>query len=301
MAWLLRNNQEILESTEIDRQQLKALNDETRIEILKLLAEKKSYPAEVAKKLDVSKQKAYYHFEILEDSDLIEEKDKVKKSGGLATLYTPSSSTMHLDLGAHGEKTSFKPPEKELKQFLKPLIEEGTLKGFIVTGSPEEHGPDQVSARDGHLAGEIGMELGRYAQSDKLSVKWDTEIVREEGFDQNLLILGGILTNTVARKFNSEFRASFEGEKFPYRKLKTPEKEYTDPEIGVIAKTENPENPENSIYMVAGIRNKGTEAAVNAFKQLEDIIETDTNYIVVEGMDMDGDGKIDDYKVLEMN
>lgn len=54
--------------------------------------------------------------------------------------------------------------------------------------------------------------------------------------------------------------------------------------------------------MVAGIRNRGTRGAVKAFKNLEDITEDYTGgtfYRIVRGLDMDGDGEIDDYEVIE--
>jgi len=53
---------------------------------------------------------------------------------------------------------------------------------------------------------------------------------------------------------------------------------------------------------VAGVRNKGTKAAVIAFKNLEKLIEqymSQEAYIIVRGQDIDGDGEIDDYEVLE--
>lgn len=299
MVWVFRDNEEMVESEGLDVKKIKALNDPTRIEILKSLGEEPSYPAELSKKLDIPKQKTYYHFKKLEESGLIKEVDQMKKSGGLATIYEPVKPAMHLDVGGEGKKTSFKPMDAEIESFLEPLVKDGKLNGKIVVGSPDEHGPDQVRARDGHLAGEVSLKLGNYAKQGKKTVMLDTEIVRSESFDQNMLLIGGILTNTVARKFNEAFPARFEGESFPYRKLKTENNEYTDPKIGVIAKTENPESEGDYIYLVAGIRNKGTEAAVRAFKDLEHLFEEGQSYTVLRGKDMDGDGEIDEYEIME--
>lgn len=56
------------------------------------------------------------------------------------------------------------------------------------------------------------------------------------------------------------------------------------------------------MFLVAGVRNEGTEAAVRAFKNLETLIEGYEGgefYRVVRGLDLDGDGEIDDYEVVE--
>lgn len=288
----------MVESSELDAEKINALNDSTRIEIIESLGREPSYPAEIAKKLEIPKQKAYYHFRILEEADLIEKKDEVKKSGGLATIYEPKSSALHLDLGGEGKKTSFRPMKESTREFLQPLVEDGELNGCIVVGSPDEHGPDQVRGRDGHLAGEIGLKLGNYVKGDKPVVKLDTEIFRSDDFDRNMLMIGGILTNNASRRFNDAFPASFEGESFPYRELSTPESEYTDAKVGIIQKTEHP-NGENSIFLVAGIQHRGTVAAARAFHDLEHLFEEGETYVVLKGQDMDGDGEIDEYEVLE--
>ncbi|MFB6226345.1 MAG: ArsR/SmtB family transcription factor [Candidatus Paceibacteria bacterium] len=299
MARLLREDGSLVESSELDDSMLEALSDETRRRILELLSQSPSYPTEVSERMDVSKQKAYYHFDLLEESGLIDQKRQEEKSGGIANYYAPSSGSFHLDLGKKGEQTGFQPMTAEVREFLHPLVDEGDLEGSIVVGSPDEHGPDQVRGRDGYLAGDICLELGSYVSSGDISVEWDTDVFREESFDSNMLVLGGVLTNTIARKFNDAFPVSFEGENFPYRGIETSENSYSSPEIGVIAKAENPVDAEKSLILVAGIRNRGTEAAVRAFKQLEKILNEGTSYVIVEGKDMDGDGRIDDFEVVE--
>ena len=295
-----REGNERLEASQLDEEQLKALSDPTRRKILEILADEDSYPREVARKLEIDKQKIYYHFTKLEEAGLLEESGTENVSGGSATYYTASKPAYVLDLGVDGEKVPWKTDES-VENFLNPLISGGELQGYIVAGSPDQHGPDQVQARDGHLAGEIGLKLGNYGVSGT-GVKLDTEVFSEGSFDENMVLVGGVLTNTVTKKFNEEFPASFEGENFPYREIRTPENTYSEDTVGVVAKTRNPENPEKSIFMVAGVRNQGTEAAVRAFKNLEDIVEDYGDgefYRVVRGLDMDGDGEIDDYEVVE--
>ena len=293
---------ELVESKQLDEEKIKALSDSTRREILSILSEQPSYPLEVSRELEIDKQKAYYHFQKLEDAELIEQDHREKVSGGSATFYRSSAPSYLLDLGAEGEKFHRAGTDEHVKKFLSPLLKNGEIHGKIVVGSPEQHGPDKVQARDGHLAGEIGLKLGNYGETDSPVVKLDTEIFRYSEFEGNMILVGGVLTNTVSKKFNPRFPVSFEGENFPYREIQTPESSYSEDAIGVIAKTENPENPEKSIYMVAGVRNQGTEAAVRAFKNLEDIVDNYSKgnfYRVVRGLDMDGDGEIDDFEVVE--
>ncbi len=302
MSDVLRDGS-IVDAEELDSEMISALGDQTRLEILEMLAEKDSYPAAVARELGLSKQQAHYHFKKLKDAGLVTETRTEKRSGGTATFYSPSGDAYMLDLGTGGERVQFS-NDTDAKQFLEPLVSEAELDGKIVFGSPDEHGPDQVRARDGHLAAEVAFKLGNYSGSDSATVKLDTEVERENLFDENLLMIGGVLTNTVTKKFNGEFPARFSGESFPYHQLETPESEYSEPEIGVIASTGNPGNPEKSVYMVAGIRNRGTRAAVLAFKDLETVVTgnvTEDFYTVVRGRDIDGDGEIDSYEVVEQS
>ena len=304
MPRILRDQdpEEVVESEELDEKKIKALSDSTRRKILEILAEEPSYPLEVARELDLEKQKIYYHFQKLEDAELIEEDHEEKVSGGSATFYRSTAPSYLIDLGAEGDKFFSTRTDENVKKFLQPMLDSGKIHGNIVVGSPEEHGPDRVQARDGHLAGEVALKLGGYGQKNSNVVKLDTEIFRDESFDENMILIGGVLTNTVTKKFNEDFPASFEGENFPYREIKTPESSYSEDAIGIIAKTENPQDSGKVVFMIAGVRNSGTEAAVLAFKNLEDIVDNYSKgefYRVVRGLDLDGDGDIDDFEVVE--
>ncbi|MFB6115910.1 MAG: helix-turn-helix domain-containing protein [Candidatus Nanosalina sp.] len=304
MPYLIRTGEknEKLEASSLDEESLKALSEPIRRQILEELARNPSYPREVARSMEVDKQKVYYHFNKLEEAGLLEEARTEKVSGGSATYYRSTAPAYVLDFGIQGDEIPWSPEKSAAEDFLNPLVDQGALNGRIVVGSPDQHGPDQVQARDGHLAGEVGLKLGNYCVGDTPAVSLDTEVFRNSSFSQNMLMVGGVLTNTVTKKFNEEFPASFEGENFPYREIKTPENTYSEDSIGVVAKTRNPEDPEKSIFMVAGVRNQGTEAAVRAFKNLEDIVEDYGEgefYRVVRGLDMDGDGEIDDFEVVE--
>ena len=304
MGHYIRTKPEIeaLETDEIDEKQLKAINNETRLEILNFLAKKPAYPAKLGKQMGIGKQKAYYHFEKLKDAGLIEKKKEERKSGGVANFYIPSANAYCLDIGGSGRKTFVSGENKKVRRFLYPMISKGKINGRIVVGSPEPHGPDQVSATDGHLAGEIAAKLGNYGKINGVTTSLDTEISNQGDYGKSMVIVGGFLTNTVTRKFEGKFPVKFTGEEFPYHEIKTPEETYSNPRIGVIAKASNPENPENNIFLIAGVRAEGTHAAVEAFKQLEKVVsdyQGGEYYRVVKGLDMDGDGTIDDFEIVE--
>jgi len=256
----------------LDEKKISALENDTRREMLELLDEKPDYPASIARKLGISKQKAHYHFKKLREAGILREVGRDEVKGGKASIFEPDFSRL-----VYGDEP------------LKSSLLEKTFdsdSGLIVVGSPDQHGKDQVRARDGHLAGEIGLKLGMH-RLDFRTV-WDTEVVRDHRFNENMVIIGGILTNTVAKRFNEEFPAFFSGESFPYREISTPENTYSDPDIGIISR-------KDSRILVAGIRNTGTRAAVKAFRE-EDF---EKDYLVVKGLDLDGDGEIDDYEVIE--
>ncbi len=255
--------------------QLSALDSPIRRQILQLLWEEPDYPASIAKKLEISKQKAHYHFKKLLDSELIEKRSTENVSGGSATYYSPTAKRF---IYSKNEITD--------TAFFEEFFQDET-EGLIVVGAPDTHGPDQVRARDGHLAGDIGVKLGN--MGGKFTTVWDTEVVRDKMFDQKMVLVGGVLTNTVTKKFNEKFPAYFSGEGFPYREITTPRDTYTDPDIGLVARNKDK-------LLVAGVRNTGTKAAVKAFMELG---PEEKNYLVVRGLDLDGDGEIDDYEVIE--
>lgn len=277
---------------ELDGEMLDALGDGTRREIMERLSDRAMYPAELSDEIGAERQRIYYHVNHLREAGLIKEDRTESVSGGTATYYRPTDTAFVL--GDIEEDST-----NEIEDILFPMIEDGDFNGRMVVGAPDKHGPDQVRARDGHLAGEIGLKIGIGDQDRK--VFKDTEITRDKLFKGSLLMIGGVLTNTVSKKFNKEFPASFSGESFPYREIQTPEATYSEESIGVLSKTENPEG-KGCMVMVAGVRNEGTEAAVRAFKNLEDLLETNRPeefYIVVRGLDMDGDGEIDQYELVE--
>ncbi len=149
------------------------------------------------------------------------------------------------------------------------------------------------------------MFLGSYLHYvPELKVKLDTE-VREEDLRQNIILIGGPIVNSVTDKINDKLPVRFDRKEnnAVYSSLST--KHYYSDEIGVIVKFKNPFNPKKQILLVAGKRYSGTRAVMIAFmRHFNEITKGNANdpkvYAkVVEGLDLNSDGVVDDVEFLE--
>lgn len=294
---------------ENDPNRLKGLLNELRWNILKLLAERPRYPAEIADELDVHEQKVYYHIRELEDNGMIEVVERKERGGALAKYYSVTEYGYVLELpfgDEHIAEFSVVNDEPHLKQFLHPLVANGEIDARIIVGSPDPHGPHQVRARDSHLAADIGMFLGQYGAFTGRKTVLDVDVKASEDFDGNMVLLGGPLTNMVTSDVNAHLPIKFKQENFPFRKIASTQsgKTYTDDATGFINKIPNPHDPQSAIISVAGVRFKGTIAAVLALTEHYDTVLDAYNGedkwgTVIQGKDMDGDGEIDEVEVIE--
>ena len=117
-----------------------------------------------------------------------------------------------------------------------------------------------------------------------------------------MILVGAPDTNLLVAKINDFQTAKFSDKKTwgILSKLKT----YTEESVGLIVKIPNPYNPEYKILVLAGIRFIGTKSAVMALtRHSKQVIHRYTGqkefYAIVQGFDMDGDGKIDNIEILE--
>ncbi len=295
---------EIIE--ESDR--IQALSNDIRIDILEKLNQEPTYPSKIAEELDMTEQRIHYHIKEMESRNIIEKVSEEYRGGSLAKFYRPVSESFTYEIPGSKErpvKTKFSKEDRNLKRFFNPLLRNGKLQTKIAVGSPDPHGPHQVRGRDGHLAIDLACKLGNLGYSEEMRVVLDTEIKISEN-DSNLLLVGGPLTNMLTEKINDKLPVKFGMEKFPYRSLKSKKtgKTYSEGSIGVINKTTHPLNNEKKIYVIAGIRNRGTRAAVMALtvkheELFEDYDGEDHWGRIVRGLDMDGDGDIDEVEIIE--
>ena len=195
--------------------------------------------------------------------------------------------------------------EEQPKKFLEPFIENGQLNSLIIVGSPDPHGPEKARSRDGYYGIDLALFLGTFLNYiPSLNVRLDTEI-REEDLKNNLILIGGPVVNTVTGKINSKLPIRFDKKNNWTIVSDLSGKTYHSDETGIIVKIKNPFNTKKYILLVAGKRYAGTRAVMMAFlKHFKKIFSGNThneNVLakVVEGVDLNSDGIVDDVEVME--
>ena len=298
-----------------DPERLKTVLNKLSWRILQLLSEKEMYPMEVAKKLGVHEQKVYYHIRKLARAGVVKVVREEKKKGAVAKYYKASFPALGVELPFGYQKIkniSVPGIDDKMKQFLSPFLkEDGTFDGKIIVGSPDPHGPFKARARDGHYASYLTLFLGQFVDlPEDFLIKLDVDVKAEKEENKNLISVGGPGTNLITQEAN-EF--------LPIRFNMMPSKHgfllgglvsektknvYTADTIGVIARITNPWNKEKSIIVLAGNKAVGTKACVLALAKfwkeaLKNFGDEEKFAAVIQGFDLDGDGKVDSIEVLE--
>jgi len=279
------------------------VNHNIRIRILESLSKKPMYPAELAKEMKLHEQKIYYHIKQLVNAGILEIVEKKEIRGTIAKKFAPKSMNFAVSLSKEWAALDQLVKEKDssVTNFFDPFIKDSVLNADIVVGSPDPHGPLKARARDGHYAIELALFLGSLCTAeDSFSVKLDVDVdLKTSG---NLIVVGGPVTNLICQKVNDFLPAKFSDKK-PWG-ISSNGNNYTEDTAGLIARIPNPYNPDAKIIMIAGIRYIGTKAAVMALtkstkKIIEDFHAQKEFFKIIQGFDMDGDGKIDSVEVLE--
>ncbi len=294
-----------LPAKELSYSQIRPLSSELAQNILKIIADKPSYPKGVAKRLNVHEQKVYYHIRNLEKAKIIEISKTEIISGAVANFYKLVEPSFVIKFKEFQETQKIAALEEKPKSFLEPFIEDGNLNCVIIVGSPDPHGPEKARSRDGYYGIDLALFLGTFLNYiPSLNVKVDTE-ARKEDLEKNIILIGGPVTNSITEKINDRLPIKFvKAENWKIKSLVSG-KEYLSDETGVIVKVKNPFNPKKSILLVAGKRYAGTRAVMIAFiKHFNEIIKGNkfNDKIlakVVEGVDLDSDGIVDDVEILE--
>jgi len=291
-----------LKTKELDLKEMPNLNTKISKQILELISKTPMYPKEIGKKLKIHEQNIYYYIKKLTKSKVIEVVKQENINGTLANYYSTSSDSFFFKLNEF--QKSSKIAQKEEK-YLKPFIENSELNSLIIVGSPDPHGPLKARSRDGYFGMDLALFLGSHiSHIPESKVRLDTEVTQKELEENNLILIGGHIVNKVTNLVNINMPIYFDEEKkgiFSNLSKKT----YFNDEIGVINKFESPFNKEKTILSIAGIRNSGTKAAILAFLKHFDKIKIGnlnspkTKSSVIEGIDLDSDGKIDNCEFLE--
>jgi DNA-binding transcriptional ArsR family regulator len=315
---LLQDNGNIQEVKEIcildDSQKLKMILGGLSWRIITLLSKKEMYPLEIAKHLGMHEQKVYYHIRKLAKAGAITVVREEKKKGATAKYYKAVSSAFGIELPSGYKQIQnlcTLSIDKQLQAFFKEFIKDGVFDGKIVVGSPTQHGPFKTSARDGHYAAHLALFLGQLAKMPiEFAVKLDVDVKVEKEEKNNLILVGGPGTNLLTQEINEYLPIKFimqssdQGFLLGGLSSKKTMQVYTSDVSGLIAKIANPWDKTKSIIVLAGNKAVGTKACVLALtnfwkKTLQRYKGGDTFAVVIQGFDLDGDGKVDSIEVNE--
>ncbi|NWG11336.1 helix-turn-helix domain-containing protein [Candidatus Bathyarchaeota archaeon] len=298
-----------------DPQKLKMVLNRLSWKILAVLSESEMYPLEIAKKLGVHEQKVYYHIRKLAKAGAITICREEKKKGATAKYYKAVSLAFGIEL-----PQGYKPIHKlslidvngQIRRFFNEFIkEDNTFDGKIVVGSPTPHGPFKTSARDGHYASHLTFFLGQFAKApEEFAIKLDVDVKAEKEEKNNLILVGGPGTNLLTQELNAylpirfNMKPSEEGFLFGGLVSRKTSNVYTADTMGLIAKIVNPWDETKRVIVLAGNKAVGTKACVLALtnfwkKTLKKYNSEDAFAAVIQGFDLDGDGKVDSIEVLE--
>jgi len=298
-----------------DIKELKPLLSEKGWLIYNELALHESYPAEIAKRLKMPQQEAYYYFNQLKNAGLLEISRKEERRGGLAKFYSAKQPSFAIvpgfkEIGKKADFTSIQGMEKDLqpgiKKFFSPFIEKGELNAKIVVGAPDSHGEFKARARDSHLAVEFACFLGSLAEKIRFPLVFlDTMARPLKEENSNLVVIGGPITNKTSNELNEFLPVKFTHSNGNWViESSLSGNQFTEDSIGVVEKIKHPFHDGKYILFLAGKRNAGTKAAILSLMQHTDqVIKPNPfgkkNARVVEGLDLDSDGVIDGVELRE--
>ncbi len=315
---LLQDNGTTQEVKEIsmtnDQQKMKMVLGSLSWKILTMLSEKEMYPLEIAKQLGIHEQKVYYHIRKLAKAGAITVEREEKKKGATAKYYRTVSPAFGIEF-----PEGYKPIQnicaltinEQLQDFFKEFVSNGVFDGKLVVGSPQPHGPFKTSARDGHYAAHLALFLGQFAKlPSEFAVKLDVNVKVEKEEKNNLILVGGPGTNLLTQEINEYLPIKFimqsSEQGFLLGGLSSEKtlQVYTSDVSGLIAKIVNPWDSSKRIVVLAGNKAVGTKACVLALtnfwkKTLQKYRGKEPFAVVIQGFDLDGDGKVDSIEVNE--
>ncbi|HVP26808.1 MAG TPA: helix-turn-helix domain-containing protein [Candidatus Bathyarchaeia archaeon] len=298
-----------------DPQKLKMMLNKLSWKILVMLSEQEMYPLEIAKKLKIHEQKVYYHIRKLAKAGAIIVSKEEEKKGAIAKYYKPVSQAFGIELSQTYriiQMPSLLSVDEHIQQFFREFIkEDDTFAGKIVVGSPTPHGPFKTSARDGHYAAYLTFFLGQFVKMpEEFAIKLDVDVKAEKEERNNLILVGGPGTNLLTQEVNEHLPIRFnmqpseQGFLFGGLFSRKTSRVYTADVAGLVAKIVNPWDKTKRIVVLAGNKAVGTKACVLALtsfwkKTLKDYNGEEAFAKVIQGFDLDSDGKVDSIEVLE--
>jgi hypothetical protein len=298
-----------------DSQKLQMILGKMSWKILGTISEKGMYPLEIARKLGIHEQLVYYYIRRMAKAGVITVEKEEKKKGATAKYFKTVAPAFGIEF-PHGYRIMQRPSvigaSEQIQNFFKEFVNEnGAFEGKIVVGSPTPHGPFKTSARDGHYAAHLTFFLGQFAKMPtEFAIKLDVDVKAEKEEKNNLILVGGPGTNLLTQETNQylpvqfNMQSSDQGFLLGGMMSQKTSRVYTADVAGLIAKIVNPWDDTKRIIILAGNKAVGTKACVLALtnfwkKTLQEYHGEDTFATVIQGFDLDGDGKVDSIEVPE--
>ncbi|MBI3859935.1 MAG: helix-turn-helix domain-containing protein [Thaumarchaeota archaeon] len=286
--------------------EFKAASGKVGQRILTLLAAGEKYPAEIARSIGAHHQTVYYHIARLEKSGLISPVRRERIRGGEATVYALSSGGYAVEFPVKGEPMpSLRSLDRSdvIGRFFKEFTKGGTFDGWVVVGSPLQHGESETQARDGHYAVQLGFALGQLVSLPaKFPVKLDVDVKAEKLEKSNLVLVGGPRTNVLSQEINPHLPVRFRQGGFWGSIVDQAGRSYSSEMDSIVAKVKNPWSPQHTCVVAAGLTGAGTKAAIIGVCNFADTLfhkyRSGDFAAVLRGVDRDGDGKVDSVEVL---
>lgn len=298
-----------------DPQKLRMILNRLGWKILGMLSEKEMYPLEIARKLDIHEQKVYYHIRQLARAGAITITREQEIKGATAKYYRTVSRAFGIELPEGYRAIRGLSPvciDEKVQNFFGEFVgQEGVFEGKIVVGSPIPHGPFKTSARDGHYSSHLTFFLGQFTRiPEEFSIKLDVDVKVEKEERNNLILIGGPGTNLLTQEVNKylpirfNMQPSEQGFLFGGLVSKKTSHAYIADVVGLVAKIVNPWDDTKRVIVLAGNKAVGTKACVLALtsfweETLRDYQDENIFATVIQGFDLDGDGKVDSIEVLE--
>ena len=289
--------------------EMRVLSNPVAWKIVKLLSKRPLYPSQIAKELNIYEQSAYYYIRKLLSIGAISHVQTSMVGGGTAKFYRTSLPAFGIEMEGgekriEGATKKTKPDKGQL--FFDDFINDGWFNGLIIVGAPDPHGPYRSSSRDGHYAIHLAFLLGTYCGIPRnFPVKLDADAKAEKVTTiENIITIGGPGTNIITAEFNRYLPIHFNQNNFWSGLVNPSGKNYNLDNHGLLAKIRNPFNNKISVVVLAGVRSVGTKSSIIALTNHADFIlknyKKDENWaMVVQGFDMDSDGKIDNVDIID--
>ena len=289
--------------------EMRILSNPIAWKIVNLLAGHPMYPAQIAKELKIYEQSAYYYIRKLLTIRAINQVETSFVRGGTAKLFKTEFAAFGIEMNWGERKFDNAKNEKinhNTQIFFKDFIDDGLFNGTIVVGTPDPHGPYRSSARDGHYAAQLAFFLGGFCGlPQNFVVKLDVDANSEKiSRAENIISIGGPGTNIITSEFNRYLPIRFDETNYWSGLIAPHGRTHTLDNHGLIAKIRNPFSEKVNIVIIAGVRSAGTKSAIIALTNHGNEIlrkfNQDKNWaLVVQGFDMDSDGKIDTIDIVD--